>query len=135
MERVIQQNENGCVSACIAMLTGLTYFEGVRITHPYRTPHSQLGSTDENTLAALKRIGLRGYIRKPKRWLQELSTNAILFIQHRLYLPAIHAVIWDYESQKVLDPYPRKDRSPSRHLPFNSYQSSVISYIEVRKQK
>ena len=132
MKRIIQGHTNGCFAACIAMLLGCSYIEAVRLVHPYRSTGSHLGVSDREIKVALKRAGLKSKAKKRDLYnLDRLEHNAIIIIDHPLYAPALHAVIWDRERQKILDPYPRQGRRPNRHLPLKSYQNTIISITEI----
>lgn len=119
------------------MLTDLSYMKSCRIVYPnvYHNWNT-FGSTRENVVPSLRRAGFRIRNRnviKIKDFLQ-LKRNALIIVTHKAYGPDgcnLHAVVWDYEIQRILDPYPDLHRSLKRHLPLSSYQRSAIEITEV----
>lgn len=136
LRRIQQVHENGCVPACVAMLTGLSYIQSCRIVHPYRRNWDRYGSTPENVNASLKRAGFKIRQRNVKKIINfsQLKRNALVVLAHEAYGPPghnLHAVVWDVQRQKILDPYPSPQRHLKRHLPLKSYQKSTIKITEV----
>lgn len=131
--RVKQQHENGCVPACIAMLTGFSYEESLRIVYPWKKTKKwdHYGVRYEHMLRALKNIGFK-YKECDVFPFSKICSNAIIIVEHSAYGPIgqrSHVVVWDYAQQRVLDPYVGKGLK--KHLCNNSYEKSCISIIEV----
>lgn len=135
LKRVVQQHENGCVSASIAMLANVSYVQGVRLVHPYRKPWSPLGADRETRLAALKRAGFKVRNRKWNTLFSNLKHDALITIYTKSYHPnrifGLHSVVWDHAAQKIRDPYPNPRRHIKRHLPQSLYQKYAHEIIEV----
>lgn len=129
---VRQEHENGCVPASIAILAGLSYSEGIKLFWSKKNWNKK-GCSYRTLINGLKRSGLKFKERKVCL-LSKLRSNAILVIKHShpAFAGAMHAVVWDFENQKIIDPYPRQDRSLKRKLLFKSYEKSLIEVIEVR---
>jgi hypothetical protein len=132
MKRIVQQHTNGCVPACIAMLSGVSYLQAVRIVYPHRLSGNPLGAYYDDVIRAIKAVGLRFYTRSRIIPFEQLRHNALITIDHPIYGETDHhAVIWDKEAQRIIDPYPKPGRKPGRHLPQSSYQKHAIEMIEV----
>lgn len=135
LKRIIQQHENGCVSASIAMLANVSYVQGVRLVHPFRKPWSPLGANREQRITALKRAGFKLRNRKWNTPFTKLKHNALIVILTKSYdsnrIFGFHAVVWDFEAQKIRDPYPSPRRHMKRHLPQSLYQKYTQEIIEV----
>ena len=134
MKRVMQLHSNGCVPATIAMLTGFSYLRSMRLIYPWKKTSAweKHGTRHQDMLDALQRIGFRIRERKPINF-PKLHGNAIIVVEHPIYGPPnhrSHVVVWDYEQQRILDPYVGFDIK--RHLRISEYQKAAYSIIEVR---
>ena len=124
--RCVQSHENGCLPACIAMLLGVSYIKGVRVVHPYRTTKSHLGTYPERLSSVLKRAKLKFRKRRLIPF-KELKHNALIVINTGY----LHAVVWDYEAQRILDPYPSPKRKVKRHFTLDAYQKMATYVFEI----
>jgi ABC-type bacteriocin/lantibiotic exporter with double-glycine peptidase domain len=136
LKLVKQKHVNGCVPACIATLLGTSYEIGLKIVHPRRKTRrwNYVGTTYQSMVIALERLGLKCYKKKITS-LSKLRYHCILIIAHPAYGPpeeCRHAVVWDAERKKVLDPYPSNKRAMSRQLPISSYEKSVVYVVEIK---
>lgn len=128
LKRVIQENENGCGIACVAMLADLRYWEA---------RNKVFGSADKaNHITKVHDIrkGLRkcGLIldrrRAAREWKKETARvfKALLEIKPHKTSNYWHWVVWD--GHRVLDPSPNSDRY-KRPLQY------CRSFFEVRKAR
>lgn len=132
---VRQQHQNSCVPACIATLTGLPYNKALRLVYRWKKTKrwDHYGTKHEDTLRAIKRAGFRYKERKPISF-SKLRTSAIIVVENDVYGPPgyqSHVVVWDYEQQRVLDPYVGKGML-KRHLLQRIYEKSATIIIEIR---
>lgn len=127
LKRIKQLHENGCLSASIAMLKGVSYLQGVRIVHPYRTTKSHLGIYPERLPSVLKRARLKFRKRRSVPF-EELKHDALIIIDMHPYL---HVVVWDYRAQRILDPYPSSVRDVKRHFSIKTYQRLAVEIYEI----
>ena len=134
---VKQKHECACVVACIATITGLSYEKCLNIVYPKRKINTWnlVGTWMKDQFKAMDRLNLKYRFRKNNTSLLKLKHNAILIIKHPIYFDRFkrgtHAVVWDAEAKKILDPYPSNSRHMKRNLPFKSYQKSIIEVSEI----
>lgn len=97
MRYVKQRHPNGCVSAAVAMVTGLGYDKIFRMFNPKRKSRYD-GVSIKNLLEMLTKLGVSH--RRIKR--EELfHKDAIIAIE--VAGEDLHAVVWD-NNRKLLDP-------------------------------
>jgi hypothetical protein len=112
------------------MLSGVSYIQAVRIVYPHRLHGNPMGACYDDVIRAIKAVGLRFYTRSRIIPFEQLKHNALITIDHPIY-QGHHAVIWDYKAQRIIDPYPKANRKPGKHLPQSSYQQYCVEIIEV----
>jgi hypothetical protein len=104
MELVNQDDNDGCVVACFATVTGKTYEEALHTLH-LDGPPAVGASTDLNVLIrALEAEGFSLNIR-PRCTITELKTSILLVryeIEGEMFM---HTVVWDAECQEIFDPF------------------------------
>lgn len=115
LRRVVQEDEDGCGLACIAMLLGVSYSEAKALCS-----HSRTGKTWTHELrAALRRYGVR-----TAEWLEPIDEPTLpsllgIAILQSNYDPdeGWHWAIWDGLVGRILDPKP----VPYRRLRVNAF--------------
>jgi len=134
---VRQQHNNGCVPAAIATITGIPYQDALKAVYHAKRPKEwdHHGTKHKDMLRALDRLGLKYRERYYLVPFSQLRSNAIIIVEHSIYGPPghrSHVVVWDYEQQRILDPYPSPTRHMKRHLPQTSYQKAAQFIIDVK---
>lgn len=133
MKLVRQIHEYGCFPAALAMISGRSYNEMLKLIYPKRKKANWNidGVSDEAIYRSLNRLGIKYRKRKPTT-LSNIKSNAILIIGNYLGdTNTDHTVIWDYEKQKILDPYPNKNRSRKKKFPLTTYQNNLLYILEI----
>lgn len=134
MKLVMQRFENSCVPACIAMVSGLSHAQAIKL-FAYNHNWGKMGSDIPTLMKHLTNLGCKPQLCQPFN-IKRLRCNAILGLAHPAYGPHgwnRHVVVWDYKAQKVLDPYPCSWRPMKRALPLFEYQNSLIEIIKIYK--
>ena len=107
MKRVLQENDEGCGVACVAMLAGVSYWEA-RVAVFGKRPRVVHSTHTADIRRALKRFGLRSAKRlisfgretpEPKN----IGINAILKVNRRKN-GTWHWIVWDSKRKRLLDP-------------------------------
>lgn len=127
MDHVLQEYADGCGVACLAMVTGISYWESLAVLHPHRYPGDFMTShetSNESLIEELKRAGFEVTVRiRPDiRTLKDSVLVVRYLINKKLYM---HTVVWDSEQQLVLDPF--DDR------PFEEYESGLCLAFELSR--
>jgi hypothetical protein len=129
MKHVVQENDDGCGIACVAMLAKLHYWEA-RLKVLGRRDLTSHITSEEQIRRGLKRCDLKMGSRQrfPKnKWRKgtgDYKFNAMLRIQPRKKSKYWHWVVWD--GKDTLDPLPRNDR-------YKNPLSYCRSYFEISK--
>lgn len=127
LKRVEQESDNGCFVACVATLAGISYPEAFKLIHPgeFNTPYN--GEIALNKAhCRLKKLGWK--VRKVNaKKIENLKKNALILITWRNEPELSHAVVYDAERKKVLDP------SFYRPLLNRSYERQLHSIIYIEK--
>lgn len=136
MKLVKQKHECGCVPACLSMLTEISYEKCLKLFYPTRKDKrwETLGVHDDVILGTLIKLNIKHKLIYGSEPLSKLEGNAILAVSHPAYGPEEdrgHVVVWDFEKQKVLDPYPDKNRELKRSLKKETYEKSIEYIIKI----
>ena len=104
MEHVTQVDMNGCVAACLAMVTGDHYYGSLRFFR--KRNFDQHGITMIECMSVLDMLGYKSHFLDGKIDLDKLDKDAILMISGDVVLGSIaqHAVVWDSKAKKIRDP-------------------------------
>lgn len=125
MKRIKQRHRTSCGVACFAMVTGISYNKSIKKVFPRRKPYSLLATNAFKLVKALLKLGFKvNYYDydQDKLNINDIKNKAILIIKAEE--GDGHAVVWDPESKRILDPY-RK-----RSLSVKSYNKCLIFVIE-----
>ena len=125
---VQQDHESGCFVACVAMILKVPYWQAVRIIHPHINVNSCAYSLHnlclplEESIKRLTRLGVR---LKPARTrkLGSLSRDALLIIRWAMEPSRMHAVIYDHNKNRILDP-------AGRIYPLSEWKGWKIAWVE-----
>ena len=133
---VRQQHNNSCVPAALATISGVTYKTALKVVYPWKKNKGwdNYGTKHNDMLRAIKRLGFRYKERDPVSF-SKLRFNAIIIVEHPVYGPhgrRNHAVVWDCEQQRILDPYVHADGVLKRHLLRRTYEKAAFAIIEIR---
>jgi ABC-type bacteriocin/lantibiotic exporter with double-glycine peptidase domain len=120
---VSQPQSSGCFVACVAMMMGKTYQEAFKLVHPDR---QEWDRADLHPFAAIERLKALGFkVRYAQlKKLRSLKRDALLCIKWDWAPELGHAVLYDSEQKKFLDPGFRRPLSLSeyqRQLCFVAY--------------
>ena len=106
MKTVTQREENDCGVACVAMLAGVSYAKAHSLI--FSSGRSRLTKT-KDLHAALSKLGRRPLSarRLPfgSKGLDELVTDALVFVELANGKDSKHWVVWDATAGKIRDPY------------------------------
>jgi hypothetical protein len=130
MLNLIKQNhKNSCVPACIATIKNLSYSDSLKAVHPKRKSErwNTNGTHYNQIYYSLKRMKISFRKRKVIS-LHKLRNNAIVITKGLFRPDRCHAVVWDVDRQRILDPDPE---SPSFSV-SNFYQKFIVNIIEIR---
>jgi ABC-type bacteriocin/lantibiotic exporter with double-glycine peptidase domain len=109
MKTIKQKEENDCGVACVAMLAGVSYDEARAVIYP--NGRAKLTKTKDLS-AALKKLGREPLSdrRQPfgSQTLQDLETDALVFVELKNGNASKHWVVWDAKAKKPRDPYHTK---------------------------
>lgn len=131
IKKVLQKHKNGCAVASIAMLAGISYEEAIKALHPNRKPYEKISANLFAIAAALSRLNIGIDFKTP--WsktlnIKDIDKPALLCIDLSDKARHNHAVVWDPETQKIINPDPNRKRS----LPISYYQNR-LNYAIVLK--
>lgn len=124
LQRVMQQHDQGCFIACVAMLNSITYNEAFRLIHPnkntpqFLVPWWRAGLPPDKSIYRLMRLGMKPKLSKLK-YLKSLKRNALIIMRWVPNEPIMHGIVYDAEQNVFLDP----DISGPR--PIKVYQKRV----------
>jgi ABC-type bacteriocin/lantibiotic exporter with double-glycine peptidase domain len=123
MKRIKQRHRTSCGIACFAMVTGISYNKSIKKVFPRRKPYSLLTTNALKLVTALLKLKFEvDYYDNDKHNIFDIKNKAILIIK------AVegdgHAVVWDPESKRILDPDRKKP------LSVKSYNKHLIFIIE-----
>lgn len=106
MRLVRQRHQRGCASACLAMLTGKTYYQVLNYLHPKRKRNKRgydVAIGHKEFFYALSKYGF-----KPELdWVADitkLEVPAVLAVHLSEVDNNLHAVLWDSKEKRILDP-------------------------------
>jgi ABC-type bacteriocin/lantibiotic exporter with double-glycine peptidase domain len=128
MRRINQRCESDCFPACIAMVAGISLRRAIELVHPNHVKGQDYSTEDWQGRAALEALGFR-VSRKYKRVedFSSLMRPAIVAIQLKCEKDG-HVLVWDPESQKLLEPY-----KGYRSLPHSLYLESLLWIWELSR--
>ncbi len=133
MKLIRQYHEYGCIIACVAMLSGLTYKQAYSHIFPHKKPKKLRGIyVRDEFFNRLMKLGLKVRKVKPAKSYKE---NALVAVVHPIYAypEGFHGVVWSKDSERFLDPYPTPRRYMKKHLPQRSYiDKSVHAWLIYR---
>lgn len=120
LKLVRQQHLDGCGVACFATIRGISYQEAMGVLHPEGRGAS---TSNEALIDVLQETGFDVDVRiRPD--IRTLRT-AVLVTRYRIGPEMfMHAVVWDANAQRVLDPF--EDR------PFEEYQTGLCLAFELK---
>jgi hypothetical protein len=125
MRYVYQEDDNGCVPAVIATLTGETYHYCKKL-FPGKRFWDKRGTTLKQLLLVLSRLN---FIVKERRRVKK--SNAIVIVKSVDLWggSGLHTIIWDAKCQRYFDPY--TGRSYQRQLPAAIYKRLTKMILEI----
>jgi hypothetical protein len=133
--KIRQKHKNGCVVASLAMLLNIKYDDALRKLHPKRKPRQRVTGTAELIAKAFNRMKIPVAFHNNLIHLafdtgkciniRDINNPAIICIWLQDVAGANHAVVWDPEQQKIIDP------GRNRNLQVNYYQRRLIFAFEL----
>lgn len=118
MKHIKQRHRNTCAIATLAMLTGRAYDKVYKQVFPKRKPGQRYGGTYlHQTVKFLekKKVAYK-LVSVPRIDFRNLKTPA--FISVRISEGHYHAVAWDPERKRILDPAQPKDNGVRINVKF-----------------
>src|SRR5271157_5679242 len=106
MNLIKQQHKRSCLPTCMSMLMGLNYSKCLKLINPKRDWNKE-GIWSDEMFATFDRLGYKYEIKNITK-LSQLKTNALLMVRSETIKNSMHAVVFDAETRKVLDPKKRK---------------------------
>ena len=135
IKKIRQKHRSGCSVASLAMLLGISYQQALWTLHPNHQPYETVCGdmwTIKDALVRAKaklifhsNLGKLHKIDDEEVDIRSFKKPAILGIYQRDISGANHAVVWDPDTQKVLDP------GRKRNLPVNYYQRRLVFAFEL----
>lgn len=120
MKMIHQRHSNGCVPACIAMISNKSYDKMFKFIHGKKNGRHYPGLTFEHIIRVLNRQHLKYKISFSKRdYVNLLSkdNNAIIVVDYGGKRTGFsydehsrHAVVWDGASKSIKDPFSLKHK-------------------------
>lgn len=135
MRYVKQRHANGCGAASLAMAAGISYTLAANLIHPKRKKGELfIGTGLEDALKALTDAHIAYRVRFDRK-LRNVKNDAYISVD--LPCGCRHAVAWDAQNQRVLDPDPadldhngkRVDVDPLTHYLTQKYVEKNLNYI------
>lgn len=125
INKIYQKHRTGCSVASIAMLAGISYSEAIKALYPNHKKYQKNVSGNIMTiLMAFSRLGIKTDVKfamlKPVD-IKSIDKPALLCIYLGDKTSRNHAVVWDPEQQKILNPDPIRKRD----LPIKYYQNRL----------
>lgn len=109
MRLVRQVHTTGCGVASFAMLAGIGYQRALKLVHPKRKKGSCACTNPLQVMRALEKMGISFKVSFTKFKLAKLKHNTELSV--RTPHGGWHAVVWDVEQQRILDPQHKGGKS------------------------
>jgi len=126
MKLVRQKHEYGCVIACIAMITGISYDEALKVCLPNRKSGQKIIGVMVNN-CFFKRISKLGFKFREVKPALSYKKDALVSILHPIYGGNCrHMIIWSKKLKRYLDPFPNRNRKMKKQLPQKSYRENTI---------
>lgn len=120
MKALRQRYKSDCFPTCLAMMMEISWKAAVKLIHPRRKKYQGYETNIANKMyPLLKELGFEP-IKKDS--LYSLPDSAIVLLSSVEGI--FHTVVWDYEEQRIIDPYPQRTKEK---LPVSFYQSRVVS--------
>ena len=120
MKMIHQRHANGCVTACIAMVSNKSYNKLFKCIYGEKKYRCYPGLTLEHLLRALNKQNLKykiSFCKKDYMKLLSKNSNAIIVVDYDSKKTGLsyddytrHAVVWDGTSKLIKDPYPLKQK-------------------------
>ena len=104
MKYIKQRHARGCGAACLAMVAGINYNRAVRLIQPLRQKGEPFNGTALEDLLRSLNILETSYRIYFGQKLHNIRNNA--YIALTLPCGCRHAVAWDTENKRILDPDP-----------------------------
>jgi ABC-type bacteriocin/lantibiotic exporter with double-glycine peptidase domain len=102
MKYIKQRHTNGCGVAALAMVTGISYDRALKLIDPKRKSGTKYpGTSLEQALKTFTKMGIKYQIHFDTK-LKDIKNNA--YVSASLPCGCRHAVVWDAENKKILDP-------------------------------
>lgn len=131
----MQRHRTGCAVASLAMLLDISYNKAMQVLHPKRKQYQRVTGDIWKISKALKYLKknftvhsnlgtLFGNVNN-KVDIKSLKNPALLCLYTVDIVKGNHAVVWDPETQKVLDPGRKKN------MPISFYQKRLTFAFEL----
>ena len=113
LRHVSQVHSSGCFTACVAMLLGKSYEEVHSLLHPtsdpqdYDCPGIRSEKVDEAASEKLQQLGIkvkRAKLRQLRSLLRHSRKHALLIIRWEWAPTLCHAIVFDVDRKRFLDP-------------------------------
>lgn len=128
MKHILQKHKDSCLIACFAMVADISYDKALKIVYPRRKKGSRVKSI--NFFKIMPYLCKFGLFPVPRFWwgnmkdIRKIERHAILLIENK-NCSWDHAVVWDTERKKILDP------GRARAVTMRHYQNNLKYYIEL----
>jgi ABC-type bacteriocin/lantibiotic exporter with double-glycine peptidase domain len=102
MKLINRRYQSDCYPTCVAIILGISHSKAIKLVFPKRNKRESYASDLDVKIKVFKRFGFKIKEHKPKK-LIDIKHNAVLEISNGPN-GYTHAVVWDAENKKVLDP-------------------------------
>jgi len=135
MKRISQRYRTDCFPTCIAMISGMSHKKALKFVHPRgkirRHPvtnrKSYYGSSLIHKVFAIAKLGydINLHSKKPRSF-AKFRNPTLIQIKWKTD-GSYHAIVWDPETKKILDPGYKKA------LPYKLYRKNFHYALELLK--
>lgn len=102
MKLIKQRHATSCGPTCVAMVLNIPYSKALKLIHPKHTKHTQYATPWYKISSLLKRKKINFEIKYPSKIPRYKRYKAIISVQWTY--GGRHWVVWDPDSQSILDP-------------------------------
>lgn len=103
MREIYQRCHTDCFPTCVAMVANISHRQAIQLIHPFHVKGQDYLTFEGDAVRALRFLGFKVRKRYLKDFTQ-LKNSAIVIVNGADYRGDGHTVVWDPESQRIIDP-------------------------------
>lgn len=127
IKKINQKHKLGCASACLAMVTDLSYEQALKKLKPHRKSGQRTSVSTIELVKILRKIGFNPivYYYLSDKKISELNSDALIIVKTDSENNYNHVIVWNAKHKRILDP------GRSKALSLKTYQKGVRFIIEL----